>query len=314
MLFAPMRKHPNHPALRYALNRYQAHTPLLWRIVRVLVQVIAFAGLVVVGYLVASDFGARPVTSWQAVLYWPLVLLGVIVGLATIMLTGNIITSEKVRGTWDSLRLTTHGAEMLFSARWLSTFYNLRGPLTVLLVARFIFVGTIVLDLGRLYRGHYLDLLLSGITPGVPVPLGVVILGATLAAAVLQPVVAVATDAAVGLMVSVLVRNPRYDVYVRILLGVFRIAFAVVALWVGTGLFAAPEQYTALTGNAALLIQGVAGDQGLRLLNLAENGLLWLDVPYSVLSGPILFGVTLVQAVVVGRAVSWIARRAEQVE
>lgn len=304
----------DHPVLRYIIQRYRGQSPAGWRAVRIFLQVVALALLVVMGYQFSTDFGSRPVGTLHDILYWPLVFLGVITGLAAMILTGNIISTEKSRGTWDTLRLTSHGAGLVFQMRWLSVFYSLRGPLMVLVVARIVFVAIILIDLARFYGGRYLDLLLSGIVPGVPVPVGALLLAATMTAGLLQPLVAVGTDAAIGLLVSVMVRNPRYDILVRAVLGTFRIGLAVLVIGIGTQVFAAPEAVSVPVGFAAILFQAVGGDQGLRLLNLEEYGLLWLDLPYSVLLGTVLLIITVVQALLIVRVIAWTARLAERAE
>lgn len=304
----------DHPVLRHVLQRHKVHEPW-WRLVlRIALQVVALILLVLLGYQLATDFGAHPARTLHDVLYWPLVFLGVLVGLAAMMLTGNVITTEKSRGTWDSLRLTSHGAELTFQARWLAVFYNLRGPLAVLFLARVIFVVGILIDLAQYYRGRYLDLLLSGITPAVPVAVGALLLSATMTAALLQPLVAVGMDAAVGLLVSVAVRQPRYDVLARTLLSVMRVMVAVLAILVGSQVFAEMPEVPAGGAWGGILFLSIFGDQGLRLLNLGDSGLLWVDLDYGILIGPMLLVLTLLQAWLVGRVVGWTARLAERAE
>lgn len=381
MFNLPAWAQPEHPILRYMLQRYRNREPRWRRLIRIFLQVLAVAMVVLLGFLLATDFGQREVSTLHAVLYWPLVFLGVLVGLGAMMLTSNAITMEKTRGTWDSLRITSHGANLAFQARWASVFYSLRGPLGVLLAARLVFVVAILIDLTQYYRGRYLDLLLSGITPTVSVPVGAALLAATMTAAIMQPLVAVGLDAAVGLLLSVLVRDPRYDILVRTLLGGTRVSLAVVAIVLGTQAFAQADWMVDLgrwvtllagllvvitvisllawlitrrlfTGIArrlvfglivlalivgglvvisgikleegpwlrsagsvtAILAQGVAGDQGLRLLTLEESGPLWADVEYGILVGLLLLVVTLFQAWLAGRIVSLSSRLAERAE
>ena len=146
--------------------------------------------------------------------------------------------------------------------------------------------------------------------------MGAVLLAATMTAGLLQPIVALGMDAAIGLLVSVVVRNPRYDVLVRAVLGAFRLGFAILAIALGTPVFRdlAATGASPVAGNAAILLQSVVGDQGLRLLSLEEYGLLWLDLPYSILLGLVLLGVTLIQAVLVAWIINWTARLAERAE
>lgn len=311
----PAWARPEHPVLRTILQRYQQPGQSRWRrAARVLVQVLALLVLALLGYQLATEFGTRPSPTLHAVLYWPLVVLGVGAGLAAMMITGGVVSLERARGTWDSLRTTPRGIELAFQARWLATFYGLRGPLGVLLLARGVFVLGILLDLARYYRGRYLELLLNGITPPVSVPLGAVLLAATMTAALLQPLAALGLDASVGLLVSVVARQPRHGVYVRAVLGGTRILLAVLAFVVGGQAFAMAPWMTPAKVWAGVLLQSLAGDQGLRLLDLEESGLLWVDLSYGILIGPVLLGLTLVQMWLAGRMVGWAVRLAERGE
>ncbi|MBN1967489.1 MAG: hypothetical protein JW910_22735 [Anaerolineae bacterium] len=310
----PTWAQPEHPVLRYVLQRHQPQESRTRRVVRILLQVVALVVLVLLGYQLATGFGTRPAATLHAILYWPLVVLGVLVGLAAMTLTGNVISHEKGRGNWDSLRVTAHGAGLTFHARWVAAFYSLRGPLATLLLARVVFVFAILVDLAQYYGGRYLDLLISGVTPAVSLPVGAILLAALLTATLLQPLVAVGLDASIGLLVSVVVRSPRYDILVRTLLAGLRVAVVVLTILVGTQAFALETWVTPAGAWVGVLVQSIFGDQGLRLLNLEESGLLWADLPYGIFLGVALLLLTLAQAWLAGRIVSWAARLAERAE
>lgn len=311
----PAWARPEHPVLRAILQRHRQPEQARWRrVARALLQVAALLLLAFLGYQLATDFGARPAPTLHAVLYWPLVVLGVGAGLAAMMITGSVVSLERARGTWDSLRSTPHGIELAFQARWLATFYSLRGPLTLLLVARVVFVLGILLDLAHYYRGRYLELLLNGITPQVSVPLGAVLLAATMTAALLQPLAALGLDASIGLLVSVMARQPRHGVYIRAALGGMRILLAVLAFVVGSQAFAMAPWMTPAKVWAGVLLQSLLGDQALRLLDLEESGLLWVDLRYGILIGLVLLAVTMLQMWLAGRMVGWAVRLAERGE
>ena len=314
LLRLPAWAQPDHPVLRHILQRSRVHDTRARWLLRVGVQVLALAALVLLGYQIATNFGTRPVHTLHAVLYWPLVLLGVLVGLAAMTVTGNAVSVEKARGTWDSLRVTSHGAGLTFQARWMAAFYSLRGPLAILMAARVVFVLGILIDLAQYYRGRYLDLLISGITPAVSVPVGAVLLAATMTAVLLQPLVAVGLDAAIGLLISVVVREPRYDILVRTVVGLVRVGLAVLAISVGTQAFEAAQGFTTAGMWGGVLAQSLIGDQGLRLINLEESGMLWVALPYGIFLGLVLLLFTLAQAWLAGRIVSWAASLAERAE
>ncbi len=304
----------DHPVLRYMLQRYQPSRRLGWRLVRIVVQALSVAILIVFGYQVATEFGTQPVGSLHAILYWPLTFFGLVVGLAAMSLTGNVISTEKTRGTWDSLRITSHGAGLVFQARWVAVFYSLRGPLAVLLLTRILFVVGILIDLAQYYRGRYLDLLLSGTTPHVSVTMGAVLLAATMTAGIMQPLVALGLDGAVGLLLSVTVRSPRYDIMVRIVIGLLRVGLAGLVIALGTQVFVHPENLSEGSMWLRVVGQSMLGDQGLRLLNIEESGFLWVELPYSIYLGPVLLLFTLLQAWLAGFIVNRAARLAQRAE
>ncbi len=314
LLQLPAWAQPDHPVLRHLIQRRRSREAGWRRALRHGLLLTTVALVVLFGYQLATGFGTRPVRTLHSVLYWPLVFGGVVVGLGAMALTGNAISLEKAQGTWDSLRITAYGAGLTFQARWVSVFYMLRGPLGALFLARLVFVAGILLDLIQYYRGRYLDLLLSGITPAVSMPVGAVLLAATMTAGILQPLVAVGLDAAVGLLVSVVVRQPRYDIPVRAALGLGRVTLAALALLIGSQALEFPPWMTPLGTWAGLLFQSVFGDQGLRLLSLEESGALWADLPYGLLFGLVLLFLTLSQAWLAGRIVAWAARLAEHAE
>lgn len=311
----PLWAQPEHPVLRYVLQGQRQPRSRRRRALWLLLMAVVAAVLILLGYQVAPFFfHSRPPGTVHAALYAPLVLVGVLVGLAAMTSTNSVISKEKARGTWDMLRVTSHGPSLTFQTRWVATFYNLRGALTVLVLARVIFVVAVLIDLAQYFRGQYLDLLLSGVTPPVSLPVGAALLAATLTAGVLQPVVAVGLDAAVGLWIGALSREPRYAVLVQAIVGVVRVLLAVLAILIGVQAFNLVPWMTDAGRWGGVVFLNVFGDQGLRLLNLEENGLLWADLDYSVLIGGALLILTLGQAWLANRFVCWAAYLAERVE
>jgi hypothetical protein len=104
-------------------------------------------------------------------------------------------------------------------ARWAAVFYQLRWFLVLLVGARVVFVGLMLFDVTD-YQGYHLDLYIIGITPHISLEVAVLLLAAFMAAAILEIVVLIGLNAALGLLIAVAVenRNVRMLVYAFALL------------------------------------------------------------------------------------------------
>src|SRR5579859_226129 len=206
---------PTNPVMRYILAQSQPATSRRGRLLRFGLIAILVAFAIFVGWEIATNFGATPFDASNTpdkiylVLFWPLVMIQLLTRLVALASSSGVVASEVARGTWDTLKVTTEGAQLTMKSRWAAIFYRLRVLLAILLIARIVFVLITLYDLTA-FQGHYLDLLLSGTTPfGQPdvsptvVSIaGVVITAMGMTACLLAPFTALAFDAGLGMMMA----------------------------------------------------------------------------------------------------------------
>jgi len=118
----PIWARPDNPVLRYTLQRFgRRRGRLLGRLARGLLAVIGI-GLLALSYR-AYDAGAPLLVSQEhtsalfALLYFPLLLVQLGALLWALLLTSSMLPGEQRRGTWEPLKITSHGAEMAMRAR-----------------------------------------------------------------------------------------------------------------------------------------------------------------------------------------------------
>jgi hypothetical protein len=301
----PAWARPTNAVFRYVRQQQHVNRGWVWRWVRWMGSLAIAAGLLMFS-LVAAESG-EPIliarsTEWTAfnVLYFPLVVVQGLALLIALYAVGGAITAEQRRGTWEAFKITSHGANLVIRARWAALFYQLRWFLVVLVGARLMFTGLMLIDLTD-YQGYHLDLYIIGITPDVSLEVAVLLLAAFMAAALLQIVVLIGLNAALGLLIAVAVenRNARMLAYTVVLIAEWGIWY-----WsMGAGKSVLDSDPTTLaTGTRSmtvrwfdLLAMGTFGDQGLRFMDLRTYLQTWADVEYGVLIGAVLLASVFVQ-------------------
>ncbi|MBC7870711.1 MAG: hypothetical protein H7Y09_07710 [Chitinophagaceae bacterium] len=291
----PIWARADHPILRSLLGASQTESRRA-RLIRTFFIMLGGGLALMVGWVVASDFMTtnpleRPVSQVIfEVLIWPVLFLQLVARLSALALTVGVVEEEKRRQTWDNLRATVGGVALALRARWSAVvLYRLRGLLVVLLLARLIMIGALLYDLTA-FSGEYLNYLVGGITPQVPVPVGVLFLALMMTASLLLPLTGLGFDTALGLFVSTLSKQRIYVGLAQIALSAIRIGivvFLVVALtrFRGPGLIGATDVSTWLL----LVAFAALGDWGFSFLYLGFFAAeIWPEVPYSVLIGPAL--------------------------
>jgi hypothetical protein len=182
------------------------------------------------------------------------------------------------------------------------------------LLARLVLIFGILYDLTA-FGGRYFDLLLNGITPDVPLGLGIVLLTLFMTAALLIPVTSLGLDAACGLWLSVTIRQQGFRIALQILVLLVRVTLLMGLAQVMTLFLRAdinlPEHL--LWQQPALMAAAFAvfGDGGLAYLNLGLYGDVWAKAPWSVLTTVGLVLVVFVQAVLADWLIARAVRRAE---
>lgn len=305
---------PAHPILRYELKT--ARLTRWGRVLRVLWQVVLLIALGAGGYLLATDLmrqpaGQNPTESLLAVLYWPLLIVQVAMSAGTLVLTGGTISEEQRRQTWDSLRATADGAALVIRTRWAAVFYRLRALLLLLIAARALLIAGILYDLMG-FQGRYLDLLLNGITPDLPLAVAAMLLAFLMTTGLLLPITSLGFDAAVGLLVATLFQQRTYTVLAQIVLVLARLLMVGGLALAATGFMLGDFD---LQGAGAWLLLGgfgAFGDWGLSLLNLGYYGEIWAVVPYGIFIGLGLLLFALIQAAATDWVLGLAIRRAER--
>jgi hypothetical protein len=295
----------DHPVLHYELGA-EAKAPLRVRLARAFGVIAGGALLLLLGYLIATDVlkhpaGGTSVEGINAALFWVLILLQLILSIAALTSTSNFVGDEMRRQNWDNLRATEQGAEMAMRARWIAVFYRLRGLLGVVLLARALLIALMLWELTA-FQGRYLDLLINGIVPTVPLVAAVLLVSFMMTAALLLPLTSVGFDAAVGLVVSALVQQRTYSTLVQGVLIFLRIGVLALLLF-GANQFLTGQLFQSNDVGAWLLMTATsaAADWGLSFLNLTRSSEIWATIPYGILIGLVLLVLALVQAAVADR-------------
>ncbi len=303
--------HSQHPMLRYALSRSRPPTRraryfrALWIIL--LGLVLLGAGYVIATGLFRESPGGRPWEQALNILFWPVLAVQIALSAVALGFTGSIVSDELRNETWDNLRATETGAELIVRTRWIAVFYRLRGIIIVLLLIRVGLILGILADLNT-FNGRYLDLLIDETTPAVGFPVAAVLMSFTMTACLLLPLTAIGFDAALGLWVATLFHQRIYAVLVQVLLIILRVAVTAglafgAAQVVNSG--AGPGSWLMMGGFAAL------GDWGLSFLNLGLYSDLWVTIPYGILLGPALLLFTLLQAGLIDWIINQAIRQAQ---
>lgn len=329
---------PSHPVMRYLLLREGRRVTRSSQTLRVIGSLFLIGLLLLVGWLIATEFGRTPIDTSNPldgvylVFYWPLVALQVLIRIFAMGSTVGVIASEERHGTWDTLKITTEGALLTMKARWATAFYRLWLLLAVLVITRVVFIVIALIDLSS-FQGRYLDLLLSGTIPFGPpsvandasVVMGVVVVAVSMTAALLAPFTALALDASFGMLVGTIARGRvSSSLFQAGLIGV-RLLITAWALWVGASALSLtpfanlttafnPTSGQAVMGWLGAFFGIAEGDLGLTLLHLPYVQRMWADHDYGILVGVACLGWVLLQALVANFLIHWAGRRAVQAE
>ena len=310
---------PSNPLLRYHLQRTHQSLPLRGRTLRVIAWSLVLSLLALLGYSYATDWLQRPLQMpytrdlWR-MLFYPLVILQVIVGVAGLSMGVGAIGDERRHQRWDKLRATELGAKLALRTRWLTiVFHHLRGLLALIIGARAVLVLAILYDLTSI-EGLYLNTLVARAVPSLSLWSGFILLSGWMTAFLLLPLTTTGVDVALGLLISARLRRRAVAVIVQILAITLRVVTMVGLVWV---LVRYEAGAIALGSSSALALLGVGsafGDWGLSLAQLTRAGEIWADVPYAIVINAGLIGVCLVQIAMMGGLLALAVRFAERNE
>lgn len=304
------------PALRHELGAAPPQ-PLRRRLLRAFSVILAALVLLAVGLAVATSLftasaGQTLSETVNAVLYWVLLSLQVLLSILALTGTSSLVADALRKQNWDSLRVTELGTVMAMRARWVSIFYRLRSLLIVIIGARVVLVALMLWDLTG-FRGRYLDLLINGITPTIPLAAAVLLAALLMTASLLLPLTAAGFDAALGLLIAAVVRQRVIVTLLQAVLILLRLA-VMAALLVGVTQFLQGNLGDAADASLWLLVfgSGSLGDWGLSLLYLERASEIWAIIPYGVFLGVALLVFALVQAALADRILGIAARYAQR--
>jgi hypothetical protein len=312
----PLWARREHPMLRQELRVGERALSWRARYGRALGVILIGAVLLLIGYLIATRLlsqaaGENIVEIVTAVLYYPLLMIQLLLRIAAFTLTVGVITEQKRLGNWDNLRATEHGAELALRARWVSVFYRLRGLFGVVIGLRGILIVLVLYEL-TFFQGRHLDLFIVGITPEISLVVAVLLLSFLLTGSLLLPLTGAGFDASLGVLVSTLVPQRTYSTLVQGLIILARIALTALLVY-AAGSYLNNE--TPLTDAGAWLLLfalGAIGDWGLAFLFLGRFGEIWALVPYGVFLGLALLIFALMQAMAADVMLTFAARRAQK--
>ncbi len=274
---------PDHPLLQYELPHLRgegARRRDSWRL-GLLLALLGGAALVYARFSATTAAqGNIGAAVWQS-LYYPTLALQQITLIIAFLLGAAVVDAERSRKTWDNLRATEAGARLALRARWIGILYRLRVPILAIVVVRLVFVGITLNELTA-FGGRMAHIISGNAMPPLPDwRLGLMLIALNLAVHLLLPLVMLAGAAALGLVLSVLVKERVYAVVAQLLLVLAQVAFVA-----GAALLLAAD----LSGNMSLpqlpryalyLVYGGFGDWGLLQLHLGSLGELWRHVPYG---------------------------------
>ncbi|MFN8378174.1 MAG: hypothetical protein U0452_05835 [Anaerolineae bacterium] len=307
----------NHPALRYELGAPVKRSAQS-RYLRALGLVIGLLVLGVAGYAIATGLGFReagsnPLEALQNTLYWPTLILQLVLIAAAFSMTIGKVARETRRLNWDNFRATPDGADLTLRARWAAVFYRLRGLLIIVIAVRIVLLIGLLWDLTA-FQGRYLDLLISGITPDLGMVAAILLLSLTMTASLLLPVTSVGLNAALGLLISTGVRQGVYTTLVQVVYILLRVGLAVALLWGATRFMGGSLAFSDAGAWLLLFAAAALGDWGLALLSLGFAGELWVIVPFGIFIGVGLLIFALVEAALADQLLNWAVRRAQKAE
>jgi hypothetical protein len=268
------------------------------------------------GYALATGFfqnapGQSLTESAMAILFWPTLIIQLVLQILALTLTVNTVSELKRRQAWDNLRATEGGAGLALRARWATVYYRLRVLLGLVLLIRIGFIIGILYDLTA-FQGRYIDLLVNNVTPEVSPIVGALLLAFLMTASLLLPLTGTGLHAAIGLLVSATVQQRVYSVLTQVILIIIRLG-VVIALLVAATQFIRGNLTT--TDSTAWLLMGgfsALGDWGLSFLHLGFYGEIWATVPYAIFLGIGLLLFSMGQSAVTEWILSYAIHRAER--
>lgn len=312
----PAWARPDHPLLRYELFRQKSRATRIMRLSIAAGQVFLLFALLTGGLMYATEMFTQPAginitqSIWR-ILYFPTLFVQVMLSVIVLAVATGSVSDERRRQTWDNLRATETGAEMILRTRWVALFFRVRLLIGLVIVAR------LVLSIAALYeltsfRGNYLDLLTAGIIPEVSLPVSITLVAATMTAAFILPLTQTGIEIALSLLIAAAIHNRTTAAVLQILLIAFKL---MLVYFLTAGATAFLQGQLLLPDDIAWFFMATfsaLGDNGLVLMQVSEAGQIWAIIPYGIFLGAALLLFALIQAVLTDAIMACAVRRAER--
>ena len=304
---------PGNPLLQYELSKSRGDGTRRGFVLQLVALVLLLAGAAFI-YASATDAlgDSRNVSGliWQC-LYFPTLCLQLITLIVALSLGAASVDAERSRKTWDNLRVTEGGAGMALRARWIGILYRLRVPIAAILLVRLVFsLGTLI-DLTA-FGGLYAQMLSANASPPLADwRLGLLLIAMTLTANIVLPLVMIASAAALGILLSVAVKERIYGAVMQLLLVVMQVVFVIAA---AAGISQILQDSLILSDHAQFLLvltYCAYGDWGMLLAQLGSLGEVWQRIPSGTLISLGLPVVLLAQAFIADGMISLAERLSE---
>ncbi|MGB1287425.1 MAG: hypothetical protein ACPG7F_12880 [Aggregatilineales bacterium] len=289
-----------HPLLRHEYKRLNPARRQRERLSRAAGLIFLLAMLVLSGYLYATwglskTAGFNPVQALWHTLFFPMIGIQWGLSVAGTILGTRVIQEERRRQTWDKLRSTSRGTKLTLETYRLTIMYRLREGLGVLMLARVVLIGGVLLEL-MMNRGEYLDMLTGSSHPVMPALIGVLLMAAFLCAGLLLPLASLAFDISVGLWIGTFFQNKTWAFLAQFIFIGLRLSAAFALLILMTDFLQAEWLITVPSAWALTTAYSIFADQGMLFLNSFQVAQIWQLIPYSIFIGLCLMGVALLFA------------------
>ena len=216
---------------------------------------------------------------WRSI-YYPTLVLQVITMIMAFALGAAAVGGERSRKTWDHLRVTEFGAGVALRARWVGILYRLRAPILLIFLVRLFLVGGVVYDLTA-FGGLYAAMLGAQATPPLLWRLDLLLIALAVLVIMLLPLAAIATVAALGILVSVAVKERVYAAVIQIVVVAAQLVASLSGALVIAQTIARDAPGAGDWSYALFYGYSAFGDWGLLLAQLGSLGEIWHRVPYG---------------------------------
>ena len=279
-----------------------------------LLQLLALASLlagaaIIFGAAAGLLENSRNITTlaWQS-LYFPTLFLQMLTMVAAFMLGATTFDAQRRSKTWDNLRVTEIGAGLALRARWIGILYRLRAPVAAILLIRLLLALGMLIDMAA-FGGSYVRMLSADARPILTDwRISLLLIALNMTASALLTLLMIASFAALGILLSVAIKDQLFAAMIQILLVVVQVVFIGGASLAVSQLL---QNNLSLSDQAAFLLvlsYGSYGDWGLLLMHLGSLGEIWRRLPNGAFIGIGLMIVLLAQAFIADGMI-WLAER-----